>query len=181
MEKEYSEEHMLEITNAYLTRCKYIDKQIESSLRELDNLKFPSVPLNTHDRVMSSRKFNSFADKWAELTTHINERTDQLIDLKNTISKQVDALENPMHKVLLRDYYINGLFMKEIAENLGVTRQTLHPKKREAMLSFFELYSEDIIDFWEEIQKNMIFDTIWHNLTQFDLTLRGVLCYVKVG
>ncbi len=108
----------------YLNQIRYINQEIQSRTEERNNLR-SAVMLKTSsfqtDKVQSSSTLH-FDDKYMkfiEVSEEINHKIDKLIDLKMTVSNQIDLLDKPEHRILLRLRYIDLKNFEEIAVKMN--------------------------------------------------------------
>ena len=108
----------------YLNQIKFTNQEIESRVEERNRLR-QSVMLKTssfkEDKVQESGTTN-FDDKYMkfiEISESINKKIDDLIDLKMKVSNEIDLLDKPEHRILLRLRYIDLKNFEEIAVKMN--------------------------------------------------------------
>lgn len=114
----------------YLSSIRYTEQEIKSYVQQKEQLK-DSLYIKTStlrdDKVQESGgKYDDKYIKYIELCEHINEKIDELFDLKLTISNQIDKIENPERRLILRLRYINLLSFEQIAVQMGYEIRNIH-------------------------------------------------------
>mgnify|MGYP001940171862 FL=1 len=104
----------------YLNQIRFTNQEIESRVSERNKLR-QAITLKTssfkEDKVQESGTTN-FDDKYMkflEVSEEINQKIDDLIDLKMKVSNEIDLLDKPEHRILLRLRYIDLNNFEEIA------------------------------------------------------------------
>ena len=104
----------------YLNQIRFINQEIQSrvdernELKEAITIKSPNIKA---DKVQESGSLN-FDDKYMkfiEASEVINEKIDEMINLKMQISNEIDRLDKPEHRLILRLRYINLKSYEEIS------------------------------------------------------------------
>jgi DNA-directed RNA polymerase specialized sigma subunit len=72
-------------------------------------------------------------DKLVELENQIDQKTDFLYALKIEIGDMIERLENPIHRIVLTDYYISGKTWDEVAAQIHYSRQHVMRIKKKAI------------------------------------------------
>lgn len=129
----------------YLSRAYLLDKQINMEIQQLDSLK----SMRTHvqgvcygERIGSNPNRNLEApfirtlEKIWEREQRINEKIDELIDLKEEMDTAIDRLENAEERLLLKYRYLNNESWEEIAMDLNVSCRTVHRIHASAIKNF---------------------------------------------
>ena len=104
----------------YLNQIRYIDNEISAHLEERDRLR-QAIELKTtsyNDNKVQETNASRFDDKYTkyiDMADIINEKIDDLVDLKMKISSEIDMLDKPEYRVVLRQRYINLKSFEEIA------------------------------------------------------------------
>lgn len=124
----------------YLNSIRYTEQEIKSYVQQKEQLK-DSLYIKTStlkdDKVQeSSGKYDDKYIKYIELCEHINEKIDDLFDLKLTISNEIDKIENPERRLLLRLRYINLLSFEQIAVQMGYEIRQIHRIHGNALSDF---------------------------------------------
>lgn len=108
----------------YLNQIKFTNQEIESRVEERNRLR-QSVMLKTssfkEDKVQESgaTDFDDKYMKFIEVSEEINRKIDDLIDLKMKVSNQIDHLDKPEYRILLRLRYIDLKNFEEIAVKMN--------------------------------------------------------------
>lgn len=108
----------------YLNQIRYTNQEIQSRVEERNELR-QAVMIKTSsfqtDKVQESGTTN-FDDKYMkfiEVSEEINEQVDKLFDLRLRVSNEIDRLEKPEYRILLRMRYINLKTFEEIAVKMN--------------------------------------------------------------
>lgn len=124
----------------YLMQIKYIDEDIESRQEEIKRLK-NSLYMNTSaikaDTVQESRK-GHYDDKYIKLleeSEKLNNRIDELIDLKVKITNEIDLIEDRRYRIILREHYLNMRTFEHIASAMCYDVRHVHRLHGEALLA----------------------------------------------
>lgn len=133
-------------TKEYLNQALYLDRDIQSRIDELASLKavLLSSPKLVEDKVQSSSN-NSTDDtyiKIIQLEESINKQIDDLVSLKVEISTKIDSLSSRLHRVILREKYINMKTFDEIANQIPCALRQVHRYHGDALLEFRNLVTK---------------------------------------
>ena len=108
----------------YLNQIRYTNQEIQSRVEERNELR-QAVMIKTSsfqtDKVQESGTSN-FDDKYMkfiEVSEDINEQVDKIFDLRLRVSNEIDRLEKPEHRIILRMRYINLKTFEEIAVKMN--------------------------------------------------------------
>ena len=108
----------------YLNQIRYTNQEIQSRVEERNELR-QAVMIKTSsfqtDKVQESGTSN-FDDKYMkfiEVSEDINKQVDKLFNLRLRVSNEIDRLEKPEHRILLRMRYINLKTFEEIAVKMN--------------------------------------------------------------
>lgn len=118
----------------YLQQAFRLNEQINSRLRELEQLKHLEASVQgvdlTRERVQCSRRFGSqvesIANKIVDLEQRINSEIDCLLELKIEIRKIIESVENETEQLLLRLRYIEFMRLEDIAKTLDYEERQIH-------------------------------------------------------
>ena len=107
---------MTKTTKEYLKQIENMNRYIEQLLSEVEELRALSQSLSGTqfgERITGGNKNNEAAFvnyilKINELETKINQEIDKFIDLKTTIIKAIDELDDLEERMVLRARYISG-------------------------------------------------------------------------
>lgn len=113
-------------TKEYLSQARWLDKQINSNLELLSELKsraesFPAVNLSG-DKVQSGQTIDRVADiviKIVDLEKTIDAQIDKYVDLKKEIKEKIDAIDNIEYRIILQERYLNFKKWEQIAVDLN--------------------------------------------------------------
>src|SRR5699024_11910040 len=112
----------------YLEQASYLDADINSRQQELDMTRKNLTSLQgqelKQDVVQSSRE-GHYDDKFSllfEISETINSKIDELVELKQDISRRIDKLDDRVYVIILRERYINMLEFHQIAKDRKSTR-----------------------------------------------------------
>lgn len=131
----------------YLKQAKTLDMEINAKVEELHQLKLKAACVQgvaITERVSSSRgnSSNKAIDRIVDLQNEINAEIDKLVSLKLEIRSKINHLKNPLHRVILIDYYINNKSWEKIAEDNNYSRRYI-----------FKLHGYALNDFRKEDTK----------------------------
>ena len=108
----------------YLNQIRYTNQEIQARVEERNELR-QAVMIKTSsfqtDKVQESGTSN-FDDKYMkfiEVSEDINEQVDKIFDLRLRVSNEIDRLEKPEHRIILRMRYINLKTFEEIAVKMN--------------------------------------------------------------
>ncbi|MFR9054951.1 MAG: DUF1492 domain-containing protein [Acidaminococcus intestini] len=126
----------------YLEQGLYLDKEINSQLLEVTNLRSLAQSLSStgfeehhNPNRPTEASFTKILEKVWEREEHINSQIDHLVDLKQEISKTIDKVEDPKERLVLRYRYIHFLKWDRVAAMVGISRRQVFVVHKEALLS----------------------------------------------
>lgn len=118
----------------YLNQAKHLDALINSRLREIDywkemstsisGCKYDDSPHNPNRP--TDAHFVSCLDKVWETQADVEQKLNQLIDLRDQINRQIDLLPDVEEQLVLRYRYLDSCSWDEIATLLNVSTRTVH-------------------------------------------------------
>lgn len=124
----------------YLQQGYYLDKRIESDLKEVANLRKLSVGISSasmeekhNPNKPAEASFTRILEKIWDYEEEINEEIDRLVDLKKEISETIDKLPDPLERLLLRYRYIHFMKWDDIALKLEVGRRRVFSLHTDAL------------------------------------------------
>jgi DNA-directed RNA polymerase specialized sigma subunit len=125
---------------------------MESKQREIARLKELAYSLSAVDtsgeRVQTSRnidcKYAELINKAADLEMELLEDTSELLDHQREVGRVIDKLSNPVWRVVMRDLYIHGLTVKEIAAKRSYSERRVYQIRGQSLeeCKEFHLISE---------------------------------------
>lgn len=125
----------------YLSQIRYINQEIESRIDERNQLRH-SVMLKTStskpDKVQETGTMN-FDDKYMkfiEVSEDINGKIDDLVELKMQVSNEIDLLDKPEHRIILRLRYVNLNTFEEVAVKTDYDIRQVHRLHGNALQDF---------------------------------------------
>lgn len=132
----------------YLNQIRFISADIDARRIEYDNLSgiWPTTLLES-DRVEGGPKKHG-DDKFAryvEYGEQINQKIDELVDLKAKISKEIDQVEDHLECSILRYRYVNLMSWSEIAEKVHIGKRHLTRVHGQALASFRKKMSLNVL------------------------------------
>lgn len=125
----------------YLNQIRFINQEIQSrvdernELKEAITIKSPNIKA---DKVQESGNLN-YDDKYMkfiEASEVINEKIDEMINLKMHISNEIDKLDKPEHRLILRLRYINLKTYEEISVAMCYDIRQIHRMHGSALQEF---------------------------------------------
>lgn len=145
----------------YLSQLKNLDMKIDCLERQKKLLwskcqgsssRLSGMPKNTN---IGSGGFEGLADKAMDLQQKIDEKIDEMLDLKKTVIDSLDCMENNLYYTILFERYVNLTIWEKIAEMLCYDYkhlQRLHLKaikeyqeKNQALLNALECDTKDAV------------------------------------
>mgnify|MGYP001427493037 CR=1 FL=1 len=106
----------------FLSRYKTIDREIDCMMAELGRLRAlmyqTGSSANAHPRrrgKQSGASFEKIVAKYIDLENAMNEKIDQLLDVKAEIEQAIDRVEDDTLRLLLRLRYMKGMTWERIA------------------------------------------------------------------
>ena len=128
-------------TLEFFEKTLMIPAMIESKQNEIRRLKDLARSLSAVDssseRVSQSRnvqcKYAELINKAADLEAEILDDVQKLIDYQIEVGKVIDRLPKPICRVVMRELYINGLSVKEVAYKLGYTTRSIYGFRKNAV------------------------------------------------
>ena len=125
----------------YLSQIRYINQDIKSRVDERNQLR-QSLMIKTSsfkkDKVQESGTTN-FDDKYMkfiEVSESINSKIDDLVDLKMRVSNEIDLLDKPEHRIILRLRYVNLNTFEEVAVKTDYDIRQVHRLHGNALQDF---------------------------------------------
>ena len=107
---------------------------IESKQREIKRLKELARSLSAVDtskeRVQSSKnvdcKYAELIHKAVDLELEILDDTSEMLDYLREIGQVIDRLSDPMCRLVMRDLYVDGLSVKEVARRRNYSERRVY-------------------------------------------------------
>lgn len=131
----------------YLRQLYVLDMEITNKQEELEELNTKTCsPLSQQLSDMpkahghSEDKIGNAVAKMIVLQSYINKRIDTLIDLRQTITKQIDGMTEPIHRVILTERYIKHKDWLTIADDIGYSIQRTYELHGIALMEFDNKY-----------------------------------------
>lgn len=127
----------------YLNQIKYTNQEIQSRIDEKNQLR-SAVSLKTSSfnenkvQETGTLHFDDKYMKYIEVADEINEKIDNLVDLKLSISNEIDRLDKSEHRILLRLRYINLRPFENIAVAMQYDIRQVHRIHGNALKAFSE-------------------------------------------
>ena len=128
----------------YLAQARYLDADINSRQQELDMTRKSLTSLQGQDLkqdVVQSSRTGHYDDKFNllfEISEKINGKIDELVELKQDISRRIDKLDDRVHVIILRDRYINMFEFHQIANRLNQSERHITRMHGQALIDFHE-------------------------------------------
>lgn len=127
----------------YLSQAKLMDEAINYRLRELEYWRNLSRSVSTggleehHNPNHSTEApFVKCLEKIDEIERDVNARIDRLVDLRRTVDRAIDAMEDDTEQILLRCRYLEGLSWTDISHIINVSLRTAHRIHSAALQNF---------------------------------------------
>ena len=128
----------------YLAQARYLDADINSRQQELDMTRKNLTSLQGQELkqdVVQSSRAGHYDDKFSllfEISETITEKIDELVKLKQDISRRIDKLDDRVYVIILRERYINMLEFHQIANRLNQSERHITRMHGQALVDFFE-------------------------------------------
>lgn len=125
---------------SYLDKLRYLDLDIDSRIKEQDNLRnslFGSKPLKEIS-VQEARtgKMDDTYVRLMEMSVEIDEKINQLVKLKQVVSRQIDELDDPISVLILRMRYINQESWVSIQKKINKSERQMYYLHGQALQLF---------------------------------------------
>ena len=129
----------------YLRQVYWLDKVINSELKELEVLKSMKETvqgLSYGERIGSSGNRNIEApfvktiEKIMLLEDRIDQEVDRLVDVKDAIEEKLRQMPDMRERLVLKHRYIDNMDWEEIAKELCVSYRTVHRIHSDALIHF---------------------------------------------
>ena len=104
----------------YLGRVRRVDREISALLRMVEKTRESVTSITQKydsDGAQSSKDPHKF-DKLAELESLVDEKVDQLVDLKAEILRTIMKLEDNRQRMVLMEYYLEMKTWEQVAVDL---------------------------------------------------------------
>lgn len=137
----------------FLKDILYIDRLIDCKLEDLENLKYRLVGVRgvnyDSDKVQGSGSKNNYVkeeiiDKIIKLEKSINDKIDELVDIKKKASELIDKIDNMTYRVILYKRYFKGDSMEEISVYCNYSWRWINKLHSKALIEFDKLYKESL-------------------------------------
>lgn len=132
----------------YLEQVKEIDSKIKrlASLKErLKECMYSSAGSPEGERVQVSRNIDKFGSLYARIDNierEINERKEEMTDLRVKLALDIDELSDFIQKQVLINRYIYLKSWQEISAKIGYTKGYIFQLHKEALKEFEKIYNE---------------------------------------
>lgn len=135
----------------YLQQLWYIDREIDEKVRQIEYLRTKAEGCSQAETTGAPRgtggkdKISDIVIKMVDLQTYINIRWDDLIDLRETITRQIDGLKNQKSRLVLSARYLREKKERSwniLERDLNYERSTLLKLHRKALREFERRYPE---------------------------------------
>lgn len=105
----------------YLRQVRVLDKQIDSKLEDLQNLRSKVCQVTANYSITpggpsAGDKMASLIARIVDLEKEIADEIDSYADMKMLIGKAIDVIEPKEYRIILRERYFNGKSWGDIAE-----------------------------------------------------------------
>ncbi len=127
----------------YLSQAKRLDEAINCRLRELDYWRNLSRTVSGggfeehhNPNRPTEAPFVRCFEKIDEMQRDVNDRIDELVDLRKAVNAAIDAMENSEERLLLRCRYLDSLSWEDICRIMNVSLRTAHRIHGTALQNF---------------------------------------------
>ena len=131
-----------------LERARYIDRQIDAKIKTAEALRshLMKSPSNMKaDPVMETpdpHRTEKLITKIMDLEKEIDSDIDELVDLKAKIYRNIQAVDDPLCKMLLEMRYLNNEKWEDIADDLGKGLRWVYSLHGRALQLYEEIFEE---------------------------------------
>ena len=135
----------------YLSRAILLDEKIEANLEVLEKLKSRVYSVNSKFsddvRIQNSNTcdYTRNIDTLLDVERKINNQVDEYVDLKNTITLEINSLENSTYSLLLIKRYILNKSLFDISEEMFYTYSRIRHMHGEALEAFRHKYPDKFL------------------------------------
>lgn len=139
-----------EITRAYLSQLKTIDRRIKCKLEEAE--KWRGIAENRSNHISEVKvQTSSKTDKMAEAVTKAMEYEEEsralaerLVETKHHMISQMEGLDNDRHYLILNMYFVQDMTYNKIQTELDCTFNNVKKSLRDAVKAFGDKYEKEI-------------------------------------
>ena len=130
----------------YLQQLWWIDEEIEEKMREMDYLRTKAEGCSSPEMTGMPKgsgakdRISDVIIKIVDLSAYIGMKTDQLIDLRATITKQIDRMKNGRSRVILSHRYLLHEKWDDIEQAMHYEKSSLMKMHRKALKEFEHHY-----------------------------------------
>lgn len=123
----------------YLSKIKELDKEIDCLILEKESYRMLAEKTTVSLKTNPAKNFEneSKVEKWvvmiADAEKEIDERIEELVELKNKIRKQILQIENPLLKKVLILRYIHFFKYQKIADSMQIDISTVFKYEKKAL------------------------------------------------
>ena len=125
----------------FFEKALLIPELIESKQREIKRIKALAYSLTAvtteGERVQTSRnidcKYAELIAKAVDLEMEILDDTQDMLDHQREVGKVIDQLSSPILKLVMRDLYIDGLSVKEVAKKRGYSERRVYQLRGQSL------------------------------------------------
>lgn len=139
----------------YLGRLTELDHEINSRIEEKNQYKkiLTSAGATQYDKELVTGGRVDYDEKYQrliKLNEHIDDEIDDLVDLRNLISRQIDMLEDRQEAKVLRYRYVNNYNWSFIhnAVGKGQSERNVYKIHKKALDNFYDKHHQDIDNYY---------------------------------
>lgn len=130
----------IEEKKAYLKSYQRIKKEIRSLDDEIRSLRagqiFPGIVADGMPKGNGFCDLSVYAARLDELQCRLGEKAEKLIRRQEEIEADIDRMEDPIERALLRNKYIGGMTWEQVAVGMGYSWQYIHKIHSRALKHF---------------------------------------------
>ncbi|MBR4907774.1 MAG: DUF1492 domain-containing protein [Bacteroidales bacterium] len=132
----------------YLKQLWWLDREINEKLHEIDYLRAKAEGCSSPEISGMPKgsggkdKISDMVIKIVDLQTYINMKTDQLIDLRARITKQICGMKNQKSRVILSCRYLRKEKWEDMEKELAYEKSSLMRFHKKALKEFEKEYPE---------------------------------------
>lgn len=123
----------------FLQQLSFLNEEIEALQSECELIK---ATIYSKEKVVETNVVNSGDQIMRLMNTHelINEKVDELIDLKIQVSNEIDYIDDRKFRIILRERYINMRSWEYIAGKLTYEVRHIHRLHGNALIAFEQVH-----------------------------------------
>ena len=130
----------------YLSQYKYLQREISRLQQRIDEIRANTMQARAIDYSKPRVEGGGGGDlvlKMVELQEELNERRIAKAEKERIIRRQIDAMPDRRHALILQARYVDGMMLADIAAELDYSFSHVARLHGEALIAFEDLYLKD--------------------------------------